>query len=66
MGQKQTSDQRPFMSALPPKADINSGVFDVRFVPKADIAGQRRPPASKKKSTGGHDINQRLSIRMRR
>jgi hypothetical protein len=25
------------MSALPPKADINGPVFDVRFVPKADI-----------------------------
>jgi len=26
------------MSALPPKADIAEGVWQVRFVPKADIA----------------------------
>ena len=26
------------MSALPPKADIRCGFFDVRFVPEADIA----------------------------
>ena len=27
------------MSALPPEADIDGRQFDVRFVPKADIAG---------------------------
>jgi hypothetical protein len=37
MGQKQTSDWRPLMSALPPKADIAGRQLDVRFVPKADI-----------------------------
>ena len=26
------------MSALPPKADINGCIFDVRFVPKAEVA----------------------------
>jgi hypothetical protein len=37
LGQKQTSDWRPLMSALPPKADIAGCDRDVRFVPKADI-----------------------------
>jgi hypothetical protein len=37
LGQKQTSDQRPLMSALPPKADIARRQLDVRFVPQADI-----------------------------
>jgi hypothetical protein len=26
------------MSALPPKADINGCIFDVRFVPKAEMS----------------------------
>jgi hypothetical protein len=42
LGQKQTSDWRPLMSALPPKADIGPSAFDVCFVPKADIAASRR------------------------
>jgi hypothetical protein len=29
------------MSALPPKADIGSTCQDVRFVPKAEVAGIR-------------------------
>jgi hypothetical protein len=33
LGQKQTSDCRPGMSALPPKADIGGDGCDVRFVP---------------------------------
>jgi hypothetical protein len=37
LGQKQTSDCRPLMSALPPKADIAERDQDVCFVPKADI-----------------------------
>jgi hypothetical protein len=37
LGQKQTSDCRPLMSALPPKADIRRHNSDVRFVPKVDI-----------------------------
>jgi hypothetical protein len=36
LGQKQTSDSRPLMSAIPPKADIDARQIDVRFVPKAD------------------------------
>ena len=35
LGQKQTSGQRPSLSALPPKADIADPDWDVRFVPKA-------------------------------
>jgi hypothetical protein len=33
LGQKQTSDCRPLMSALPPKADVDQHDYDVRFVP---------------------------------
>jgi hypothetical protein len=40
LGQKQTLDWRPLMSALPPKADIAERDWDVRFVPKADIDSQ--------------------------
>jgi ribosomal protein S27E len=36
LGQKQTSDWWPLMSALLPKADIAGRHLDVRFVPKAD------------------------------
>jgi hypothetical protein len=36
LGQKQTLDSRPLMSALPPKADIDWRHFDVRFVPCVD------------------------------
>jgi hypothetical protein len=36
LGQKQTSDCRPLMSALPPKADIVQHGANVRFVPTAD------------------------------
>jgi hypothetical protein len=38
LGQKRTSDCRPLMSALPPKADIAERNWDVRFVPIAEIA----------------------------
>jgi hypothetical protein len=38
LGQKQTLDWRPLMSALPPKADMVQLGDDVRFVPQADIA----------------------------
>jgi hypothetical protein len=37
LGQKQTLDWRPLMSALPPKADMVQLGDDVRFVPIADI-----------------------------
>ena len=36
LGQKQTSRLVRAMSALPPKADIETQPRDVRFVPKAD------------------------------
>jgi len=45
LGQKQTSAHIRVMSALPPKADIETPSRDVRFVPKADIlrsTGARR------------------------
>ena len=38
LGQKQTLKGIPLMSALPPKADIGTQSWNVRFVPKADIA----------------------------
>jgi hypothetical protein len=37
LGQKRTSDCRPLMSAIHPKAEIASWPLDVRFVPKAEI-----------------------------
>src|SRR5215831_8179065 len=37
LGQKQTSVDVWAMSALPPKADIRTQSWNVRFVPKADI-----------------------------
>jgi len=37
LGQKRTSHQVRVMSALPPKADIGTQSWNVRFVPKADI-----------------------------
>src|SRR5262249_54219901 len=42
LGQKQTSRHLQPMSALPPKADIGTQPRNVRFVPKADIANDRR------------------------
>jgi hypothetical protein len=41
LGQKRTSDWRPLMSALPPKADIGRRALDVRFVPIAEVAVTR-------------------------
>jgi hypothetical protein len=38
LGQKQTFAVQKGMSALPPKADIRRRLFDIRFVPIADIA----------------------------
>jgi len=37
LGQKQTLRSAWGMSALPPKADIGTHSWDVRFVPEADI-----------------------------
>jgi hypothetical protein len=39
LGQKRTLRSVYPMSAIPPKADIGERQLDVRFVPKADIAG---------------------------
>jgi hypothetical protein len=36
LGQKQTSKHVQSMSTLPPKADIGTQSWNVRFVPKAD------------------------------
>ena len=44
LGQKQTSDWRWLMSALPPKTDMVRRGCDVRFVPKADIRQPIRSP----------------------
>jgi hypothetical protein len=38
LGQKQTLDWRPLMSALPLKANMVRHGGNVRFVPKADIS----------------------------
>ena len=38
LGQKRTSQQVRAMSALPPKADIDRGRRNVRFVPEVDVA----------------------------
>jgi hypothetical protein len=51
LGQKQTSDYRLLMSALPPKADIAERQFDVRFVPKADIGRLIRSPHRRVRAT---------------
>jgi hypothetical protein len=37
LGHKRTLEAIELMSALPPKADIETQASDVRFVPKADI-----------------------------
>ena len=42
LGQKQTSDEHPLMSALPPKADMVQHGGNVRFVPIADCALQQK------------------------
>jgi hypothetical protein len=43
LGQKQTSWHLQPTSALPPKADIGTRSWNVRFVPKADIAPRSIP-----------------------
>ena len=44
LGQKRTFELVRAMSALPPKADIGTQSWNVRFVPKADIAMVTRSP----------------------
>jgi hypothetical protein len=43
LGQKQTLDRRPLVSAIHPKADIVERDRHVRFVPKADIVDLHVP-----------------------
>jgi hypothetical protein len=58
LGQKQTLDCRPLMSALPPKADIAGCELDVRFVPKADIVS----PCRRKDYVPAPGIKQRIWV----
>ena len=44
LGQKRTSHQARVMSALPPKADIGTQSWNVRFVPKADSCTAAKKP----------------------
>jgi hypothetical protein len=53
LGQKQTSDRRSLMSALPPKADIAEGYQHVHFVPKADIRFYSITSSAMASSCGG-------------
>jgi hypothetical protein len=46
LGHKQTYAVQNVMSALPPKADMCSAKWDVRFVPIADIAPPQKRHAS--------------------
>jgi len=46
LGQKQTWRLLEGMSALPPKADIETQPRDVRFVPKGDMSLFAMRPAS--------------------
>ena len=57
LGQKRTLESVRAMSALPPKADIETQSRDVRFVPKAHIGG----PIPKQL---GHDGLHRGSLRI--
>jgi hypothetical protein len=41
LGRKQTSDRRPLMSALPPKADIVHGGGNVRLVPFLELCAAK-------------------------
>ena len=51
LGQKQTLECVRAMSALPPKADIETRSRDVRFLPKADIRATGRCGLQ-----GGHEV----------
>src|SRR5215467_7158657 len=56
LGQKRTSRQAQGMSALPPKADIGTRSWNVRFVPKADI----QPLAFRMRDASSDTIDQHL------
>jgi hypothetical protein len=42
-GSKADIDRRPLMSALPPKADIDGYLPNVRFVPSKHLREQKKP-----------------------
>ena len=50
LGQKQTFECVGAMSALPPKADIGTQWWNVRFVPKADIGTSIRSPRRRERA----------------
>ena len=61
LGQKQTLQLISSMSALPPKADIGHGCWDVRFVPKADIGRCGWGEVSKAYSVARRDVPRRTT-----
>jgi hypothetical protein len=68
LGQKRTLRRVCVMSALPPKADIESRSRDVRFVPKADICSAAirtatRSPRRREKAVIVALKGERLSLR---
>jgi hypothetical protein len=70
LGQKQTSDWRPLMSALPPKADIGTGtrvspstqqlrqLGDVRRDPPRLVAGRHFRPLASRQHRSWETLNQ--------
>jgi hypothetical protein len=64
LGQKQTLDWRPLMSALPPKADMAERGHHVRFVPQADIQSldykNEAVPKQKSHNFSGHGLWNKL------
>jgi hypothetical protein len=54
------------MSALPPKADIGWPGWDVRFVPKADIAGLIYSITSSARASPAGELRPSSSQKMRR
>ena len=54
LGQKRTSECVRAMSALPPKADIGTQWWNVRFVPIADVGGLKESPRTVKCLLLGH------------
>ena len=60
LGQKRTLEHVRAMSALPPKADIGTQSWNVRFVPKADIGVVYSITSSTRASSDGDTA--RLSI----
>ena len=61
LGQKQTSAHFQSMSALPPKADIGTHSWDVRFVPEADMIRSKEQKRLYAGETRGATIAPRIS-----